>query len=389
MYNSWDYYEEVCSIEAYLDNSATTRVCSEAIDGMLDCLKNNWGNPSSLHEKGIQAEDLLERARKTVAGAIGCEPSEIVFTSGGTQSNNIAVFGAVEAAKRKGNKIITSSVEHPSVMKAFDRLESEGYEVVRLRVDRFGRVDLEQLKNELDEKTVLVSVMAVNNELGTIEPIKEISTLIKKSGCPALFHVDAVQAFGKIPLSVRSLGVDLMSISSHKIHGPKGAGALYVKKGVRLVSPVVGGGQEKDLRPGTEPMPAIAGFAGAVSALTVQKSLEKITALRNQTVEKLKNMDGVVLNSPDDALPYIINLSLPGLPSEAVLNLLSNRNIYVSSGSACAKGHKSPVLTAAGLDTERINSSLRISFSRFTEETEIEMLLDGINKALSTLRRKK
>ena len=379
----------MCSIEAYLDNSATTRVCPEAIDCMLDCLNNNWGNPSSLHEKGIQAEDLLERARKAVAGAIGCEPSEIVFTSGGTQSNNIAVFGAVEAAKRKGNKIITSSVEHPSVMKAFDRLENEGYEVVRLRVDRFGRVDLEQLKNELDEKTVLVSVMAVNNELGTIEPIKEISALIKKSGCPALFHVDAVQAFGKIPLSVRSLGVDLMSISSHKIHGPKGAGALYVKKGVRLVSPVVGGGQEKDLRPGTEPMPAIAGFAGAVSALTVQKSLEKITALRNQTVEKLKNMDGVVLNSPDDALPYIINLSLPGLPSEAVLNLLSNRNIYVSSGSACAKGHKSPVLTAAGLDTERINSSLRISFSRFTEETEIEMLLDGINKALSTLRRKK
>lgn len=379
----------MCPIEAYLDNSATTRVCPEAIDCMLDCLKNNWGNPSSLHEKGIQAEDLLERARKTVAGAIGCEPSEIVFTSGGTQSNNIAVFGAVEAAKRKGNKIITSSVEHPSVMKAFDRLENEGYEVVRLRVDRFGRVDLEQLKNELDEKTVLVSVMAVNNELGTIEPIKEISALIKKSGCPALFHVDAVQAFGKIPLSVRSLGVDLMSISSHKIHGPKGAGALYVKKGVRLVSPVVGGGQERDLRPGTEPMPAIAGFAGAVSALTVQKSLEKITALRNQTVEKLKNMDGVVLNSPDDALPYIINLSLPGLPSEAVLNFLSNRNIYVSSGSACAKGHKSPVLTAAGLDTERINSSLRISFSRFTEETEIEMLLDGINKALSTLRRKK
>lgn len=379
----------MCPIEAYLDNSATTRVCSEAIDCMLDCLNNNWGNPSSLHEKGIQAEDLLERARKTVAGAIGCEPSEIVFTSGGTQSNNIAVFGAVEAAKRKGNKIITSSVEHPSVMKAFDRLENEGYEVVRLRVDRFGRVDLEQLKNELDEKTVLVSVMAVNNELGTIEPIREISALIKKSGCPALFHVDAVQAFGKIPLSVRSLGVDLMSISSHKIHGPKGAGALYVKKGVHLVSPVVGGGQERDLRPGTEPMPAIAGFAGAVSALTVQKSLEKITALRNQTVEKLKNMDGVVLNSPDDALPYIINLSLPGLPSEAVLNLLSNRNIYVSSGSACAKGHKSPVLTAAGLDTERINSSLRISFSRFTEETEIEMLLDGINKALSTLRRKK
>ena len=379
----------MCPTEAYLDNSATTRVCPEAIDRMLDCMKNNWGNPSSLHERGMAAEDLLEKARKCVAGALKCEASEIVFTSGGTQSNNIAVFGAASALKRKGNKIITSAVEHPSVMKAFDRLESEGYEVVRLSVDRFGRVDLEQLKNELNEKTVLVSVMAVNNELGTIEPIKEISALIKRSGCPALFHVDAVQAFGKIPLSVRSLGVDLMSISSHKIHGPKGAGALYVKKGIRLVSPIVGGGQEKDIRPGTEPMPAIAGFYGAAGALDTKKSLERITALRNMTVEKLKNIDGVVLNSPEDALPYIINISLPELPSEAVLNLLSNMNVYVSSGSACAKGHKSPVLTAAGLPTELINSSLRISFSRFTEEKEVEMLLDGINKALSTLRRKK
>ena len=379
----------MCPTQAYLDNSATTRVCPEAIDCMLDCVKNNWGNPSSLHERGMCAEDLLERARKSIAGVLKSEMSEIVFTSGGTQSNNIAVFGAAEALKRKGNKIITSSVEHPSVMKAVDRLEKEGCEVVRLSVDKFGRVDLDELQRELDEKTVLVSVMAVNNELGTIEPIKEISTLIKNSGCPALFHVDAVQAFGKIPLSVRALGVDLMSISSHKIHGPKGAGALYVKKGVRLVSPVVGGGQEKDIRPGTEPMPAIAGFYGAVGALETEKSLEKITALRNKTVEKLRKLDGVVLNSPEDALPYIINLSLPGLPSEAVLNLLSNREIYVSSGSACAKGHKSPVLTAAGLPNDLINSSLRISFSRFTEEKETEMLLDGIKQALSTLRRKK
>ena len=379
----------MCPTQAYLDNSATTRVCPEAIDCMLDCVKNNWGNPSSLHERGMCAEDLLERARRSVAGVLKSEMSEIVFTSGGTQSNNIAVFGAAEALKRKGNKIITSSVEHPSVMKAVDRLEKEGCEVVRLSVDKFGRVDLDELQRELDEKTVLVSVMAVNNELGTIEPIKEISTLIKNSGCPALFHVDAVQAFGKIPLSVRALGVDLMSISSHKIHGPKGAGALYVKKGVRLVSPVVGGGQEKDIRPGTEPMPAIAGFYGAVGALETEKSLEKITALRNKTVEKLRKLDGVVLNSPEDALPYIINLSLPGLPSEAVLNLLSNREIYVSSGSACAKGHKSPVLTAAGLPNDLINSSLRISFSRFTEEKETEMLLDGIKQALSTLRRKK
>ena len=231
--------------------------------------------------------------------------------------------------------------------------------------------------------------MAVNNELGTVEPVKEISSLIKRSGCPALFHVDAVQAFGKLPINVCSLGVDLMSISSHKIHGPKGAGALYVRKGVRLVSPVVGGGQERDIRPGTEPMPAIAGFYGAIGALDTKKSLEKLTKLRDETVERLRKIDGVVINSPDDALPYIINISLPGLPSEAVLNLLSDRKVYVSSGSACAKGHKSPVLTAAGLDNEIINSSLRISFSRFTGEEEIQMLLDGIGEALTTLRRKK
>lgn len=378
----------MCPTEAYLDNSATTFVCDEAVKLMLEAV-SNWGNPSSLHERGMNADFLLQKARKGVADVLGCDVSEVIFTSGGTQSNNIAVFGCAAALKRRGNKVITSSVEHPSVSKAFDRLEKEGFEVVRLRVNRFGLVDLEELKAELNEKTVLVSVMAVNNELGTVEPIKEISSLIKRSGCPALFHVDAVQAFGKLPINVRSPGVDLMSISSHKIHGPKGAGALYVRKGVRLVSPVVGGGQERDIRPGTEPMPAIAGFYGAIGALDTKKSLEKLTKLRDETVERLRKIDGVVINSPDDALPYIINISLPGLPSEAVLNLLSDRKVYVSSGSACAKGHKSPVLTAAGLDNEIINSSLRISFSRFTGEEEIQMLLDGISEALTTLRRKK
>lgn len=374
-------------MEAYLDNSATTAPCREAKDEIINALESLWGNPSSLHQKGMDAEELLEKARKAVADKICASEKEIVFTSGGTQSNNIAVFGAVSAMKRTGNKVITTAVEHPSVSKAFDRLENEGFEVVRLSVDKYGKIDLEELKSALDSKTVLVSIMAVNNELGTIEPVEEAGKLIKALS-PALFHIDAVQAFGKTGLDVRKLGCDLMSISSHKIHGPKGAGALYVKKGTKLLSPVAGGGQERDIRAGTEPMPAIAGFYGAVKALKINESYEKISSLRSYLTDKLKKLPEVIINSSDDALPYIVNISLPSLPSEAVLNLLSDMEIYVSSGSACSKGHQSPVLTAAGLDSKIINSSLRISLSRFNTKEEIDYLLKGIETALKVIRRK-
>ena len=336
-------------MEAYLDNSATTALCKEAKDEIINALDNLWGNPSSLHQKGMDAEELLQKARKTVADRICASEKEIIFTSGGTQSNNIAVFGAANAMKRVGNKVITTSVEHPSVSNAFDRLEKEGFEVVRLSADKYGKISLEDLKSNLDSRTILVSIMAVNNELGTIEPVAEAGKLIKELS-PALFHIDAVQAFGKINIDVRKTGCDLMSISSHKIHGPKGAGALYVKKGTKLVSPVVGGGQEKDIRPGTEPMPAIAGFYGAVRALKINESHERISSLRSYLVSELEMLNEIVINSGEDALPYIVNISLPSLPSEAVLNLLSDMEIYVSSGSACSKGHQSPVLTAAGLD---------------------------------------
>lgn len=375
-------------MEAYLDNSATTFVCKEAINEMMNAVSSVWGNPSSLHQKGIDAEELLCAARKSVAKMLCADEKEIIFTSGGTQGNNIAVFGAARAMKRIGGKVITTSVEHPSVSKAFDRLEAEGFEVVRLSVDRCGKINLEQLKNELDEKTILVSIMAVNNELGTVEPIEEAAKLIKQSGAPAVFHVDAVQAFGKIPLNVKKTGCDLMTVSSHKIHGPKGAGSLFVKSGTKLLSPIVGGGQEKDVRPGTEPMPAIAGFMGAVNALKTNESLKTLTVLRDEFVSALRKIDGVIINSADDAIPYIVNLSLPSLPSEAVLNLLSDMAIYVSSGSACAKGHKSPVLTAAGLENELINSSIRVSLSRFTEKEELDYFISGINTALKIIRRR-
>lgn len=375
-------------MEAYLDNSATTKPCNGAKKRLNEALDLLWGNPSSLHEKGLSAQLLLEDARDAVSKVISCEKSELYFTSGGTESNNIAVFGAAHAMQRKGKRVVVSSVEHPSVAKAFDALEKDGFEVVRLPVDRFGLVSYESLLEAIDEKTVLVSMMAVNNELGTIEPIEKLSRAVKTKNSPALIHVDAVQAFGKIPLNVKKLKIDLMSVSAHKIHGVKGAGALFIRKGVRLAPHIFGGGQEKDIRPGTEPLPAIAAFYGAVEELSTAQSLKKLTALRDGFVSVLSALDGVVINSSADSLPYIVNISLPHLPSEAVLNFLSSRGVYVSSGSACAKGHQSPVLTAAGLEKERVDSSLRISLSRFTTEHELEMCIDGLSEALGTIRRK-
>ncbi len=373
---------------AYLDNSATTKVCEKAKKNMIYALENCWGNPSSLHEKGIEADTLLLKARETVAKALSCERDEIFFTSGGTEGNNLAVFGAAYGNRRKGNRVITSAVEHPSVQKAFDRLEKEGFEVIRIGTDEKGRLDFSALIDAVNEKTILISIMAVNNEVGAIQPVDQIASVIKRKNSPALFHIDAVQAFGKIPLNSKKLGADLMTVSSHKIHGPKGVGALFIKKGTKLTPVAVGGGQEKDIRPGTEPMPAIAGFMGAVEELTVKASLEKVTALRDGFAEEISKRDGIIINSPADALPYIVNISLPGYRSETLLNFLSDCGIYVSSGSACAKGHKSHVLTAMNLPDSLIDSSLRISLSRFTAKEELDLFLEAIDKAMKVIMKK-
>ncbi len=373
---------------AYLDNSATTKVCEKAKKNMIDALESCWGNPSSLHEKGIEADALLLKARETVAKALSCERDEIIFTGGGTEGNNLAVFGAAFANKRKGNRVITSAVEHPSVQKAFDRLEREGFEVIRIGTDKSGIIDLSALEDAVNERTVLVSIMAVNNEVGAIQPVDKIASVIKRKNSPALFHIDAVQAFGKIPLNVKKLGADLMTVSSHKIHGPKGVGALFIKKGTKLTPVAVGGGQERDIRPGTEPMPAIAGFMGAVEELSIKASLGKITALRDSFTAKLKEKDGIVINSPEDALPYIVNISLPGYRSETLLNFLSDSGFYVSSGSACAKGHKSYVLTAMQLPDSLIDSSLRISLSRFTTEEELDSFTEALGRAMKVIMKK-
>lgn len=375
--------------ECYLDNSATTKPCEKAVENMMYALSSCWGNPSSLHDKGIEADELLLKARRSVAKALSCDEKEIYFTSGGTEGNNLAIFGAAYKNRRQGNRVITTTVEHPSVQKAFDRLQSEGFEVIRLRTDSFGRVSRDELFEAVDEKTILISMMYVNNEVGAIEPVEEIVKTVKLKNSPALIHVDAVQAFGKLPINVRKLGADLVTVSSHKIHGPKGVGAIYIRNGVKLQPVAVGGGQEKDIRPGTEAMPAIAGFFGAVESLKVKESLERVTKLRDGFIKKLRSVEGITVNSPDDALPYIVNVSLNKLNSETVLNFMSGMGIYVSSGSACSKGHKSPVLTAMGLSDETINSSLRVSLSRYTTEEELGFFAEAAEKALKTLARRR
>lgn len=375
-------------VQAYLDNSATTPLCDEAKRWMERAMDDVWGNPSSLHKVGLDAELMLFDCRKAVADALHAGESEILFTSGGTEANNLALFGAAYAKARQGKRILVSAVEHPSVMKAAEQLRNEGFDLQILPVDHFGRVSLAALETMLTPNTTLVSVMAVNNELGTIEPVAEIAAILKRKKSKALFHVDAVQAFGKLDLSPKKLGCDLMTVSAHKIHGPKGAGALWIRPGVTLRPRTFGGEQQNGLRPGTEPTVAIAGFAGAATMLQPVKNLPRVTALCDRFVKSLRQMPEVQINSADDALPYIVHLSLPGWPAETVLNFLSDCGVYVSSGSACAKGHRSPVLAAAGLDPARLESSLRISLSDTTTEEELDFCLQQLQAAVRTIRRK-
>ena len=375
-------------VQAYLDNSATTPLCDEAKRWMERAMDDVWGNPSSLHKVGLDAELMLSDCRKAVADALHAGESEILFTSGGTEANNLALFGAAYAKARQGKRILVSAVEHPSVMKAAEQLRNEGFDLQILPVDHFGRVSLAALETMLTPDTTLVSVMAVNNELGTIEPVAEIAAILKRKKSKALFHVDAVQAFGKLDLSPKKLGCDLMTVSAHKIHGPKGAGALWLKPGVTLRPRTFGGEQQNGLRPGTEPTVAIAGFAGAATMLRPAAHLPRVTALRDRFVASLRQMAEVRINSADDALPYIVHLSLPGWPAETVLNFLSENGVCVSSGSACAKGHRSPVLTAAGLDPALIESSLRISLSDTTTKEELDFCLQQLQAAVRTIRRK-
>lgn len=373
--------------EIYLDNSATTKVYPQAAEEAYRVMTEAYGNPSSLHSKGIEAEKIMEEARRDIAGYIGGNPDGLYFTSGGTEANNLAVIGGALAKKRRGNKVIVSAYEHDSVIKSAKQLESMGFDVTYLMPDENGIITPMSLFEAVDEKTVLVSVMMVNNEIGSINPIKELVTAAKRKNPEVVFHTDAVQAFCKIPIKAEKLGVDLMTVTAHKIGGPKGIGALWMKKGVRVLPNHFGGEQEKQLRPGTQAMPLIAAFGKAafLDNMSMQVRKERMSILEKYLKESIADMDGVVLNSREGAIPSIVNISVIGIRSEIMLHFLENRNIYVSSGSACALGAKSHVLAAMGYDSARIDSAIRISFGRDTEKEDIDELVAAIKDAMSAL----
>lgn len=374
---------------SYLDNSATTKPCEECVKAVNEMLTDYWGNPSSLHNLGIDAKKKIVLARQTIAESLGAEAQEIFFTSGGTEANNLALFGAVKAKKRYGNKIITTAVEHESVLQTVQELEKQGFEAVYLTPDRYGFIDEEQLYEAIDEKTILVSVMYVNNEVGSIMPVEKIARTVKKAGSPALIHIDCVQAYGKININAKKLKADLITVSAHKIHGPKGVGALYISKEANLSAQnfarVFGGEQEKRIRPGTENAPLIAGFAAAVGQInTCEKQNQKIKMLSAYAREKLGKIDGITFNSSEKASPYIINICVATfMRSQTIIQeLSSNYNVFVSNGSACAGGKRSHVLTAMGLPIEVIDKSIRISLSRFNDERDIDALASALEKII-------
>lgn len=372
--------------EIYLDNAATTKPCKKAVEKILEMLTIKYGNPSSLHEKGLEAEKEIELARTQVAKMLNANPKEIYFTSGGTEANNIALLGGAEAQKRRGKKIITTAIEHSSVYNSAIQLEKYGFEVEFLLPNSTGEISVNQLSRAIDANTILVSVMMVNNEVGSILPVEKIKDVIKEKNSPAILHIDAVQAFGKLAINVERLGVDLLTISAHKIYGPKGVGALYKRDGVRISARTFGGEQQKKLRPGTEPVPLIAGFGAAVEKLVEQKDdNKKISFLNRYLREKLLKMNDIIINSPTSAAEHIINFSTNKIKSETMLHFLAARGIYVSSGSACSKGKKSRVLSIMQLPSKRIETAIRVSFGRDNTQQDVDELLAALKDGIAQL----
>ena len=371
---------------AYLDNSSTTKPSKRAVEYITKALEANWGKPSSLHRIGMEAEIALNEARETVARSLNARADEIIFTGSGTEANNTALLSVLKAKKR-GGRIITTAIEHPSVLETAKRLTDYGFEVIALKPDKNGIVPISALENALTDNTLLVSMMLVNNETGAVQPVREAAALTKRKAPNALFHCDAVQGYGKLPLNVKQLGIDLLSASGHKIHGPKGIGFLYCKKGVHISPLITGGGQESGMRSGTEALPLIMGLKAAVEELPrTDTQLKAQQELFDYTKDRLLSI-GVVINSAEGCLPYILNVSLLGYRSETLLHFLESRNVFVSSGSACAKGHGSYVLNEMGLDKKRTDSALRISFSRFNTKEDADMLVSALEDAKKQLRK--
>ena len=368
----------------YLDNSATTKPCPEAVAAVQDAITENWGNPSALYDFGIDAARKVLTARNSVAAAMGAEKDRVFFTSGGTEADNWAIFGTIKRMGKRGKHIITTAIEHHAVLNCMKDLESKGFEVTYLQPDKDGRIPLADFKAALRKDTILVSIMMVNNETGAVMPITQMAKLTHKLCPDAFFHTDAVQGFLKVPFQAKALGADLISVSAHKVHGVKGAGALYISPRLKsFPSLLLGGGQESGYRSGTEGTPAIFGFAAACDALkvTFQEDIARETALLEKLIKKLCKLEGVVINGCHEA-PHILSLSIPGVPTQNSINILQEDGICVSAGSACAKGHRSHVLTAMGLSPEIMDGSFRVSISRETTEDDLSALISGIQKIL-------
>ena len=373
-------------MEHYLDNSATTRVCPEAAEAALKAMTEVYGNPSSTYTKGREAKALLDKSRRQVADALGCQPGELVFTSCGSESDNWAVLSGAEAMRRKGKHVITSLVEHDAVRKSMEELAARGYEVTFLKPDKTGAIPPEAVKEALRPDTILVSLMLVNNETGAVTDIPAVSRILKEAESQALLHVDAVQAFCKIPFTPRSLGADMISVSGHKIHAPKGIGALYIRKGLRLKPFVVGGGQEDGRRAGTEAVPQIAAFGAAAQLATAHlaENTEHMAALKARTLSTLRATIPE-LTWIDTAAPHILSVSLPGWRSEVLMNFLEAQEIYVSRSSACKKGARSHVLESIGMDPKTIDGALRVGFCRYNTAEDVDALCAALRQARDTL----
>ena len=377
-------------MEIYFDNSATTRVSPEAARRALELMTEEYGNPSSLHRRGFLAEQALSQARGEIAQILGAEPEEVAFTSCGSEGNNLAVIGGAMAARRRGNKVVTTAVEHESVLAPVRHLSENGFEAVYLPPRAGGAVDPEEAAAAVDERTVLLSVMHVNSETGAVNDLRAIARAARRNNPRLLIHADCVQSFGKLPVSPKSWGVDFVTLSGHKIHAPKGIGAIYAVKGSRLLPLYYGSGQERGLHPGTENTPGACAFGLAARQMweAREENMARFRQLRERLTEKLREMPGVCINSPPDGAPYIMNLSLPGIPSEVMIHYLERREIYVSGGSACAKGARSHVLTAMGLPVDRVDGALRVSFCRENTPEEVDEFCRWLALGLEELARK-
>lgn len=366
----------------YLDNSATTKPCIQAVEAMTKAMTENWGNPSALYNFGIDTARELRSARHQVAAALGAEPDRVFFTSGGTEADNWAIFGTVKRLGKRGKHIITTAMEHHAILNCTKDLEAQGYEVTYLKPDSMGRITVEDLKNALRKDTILVSIMMVNNEVGSVMPISQMAKLTHKLCPDAIFHTDAVQGFLKVPFHAKTLGADLISVSSHKIHGPKGAGALYISPRLKSFPPLLlGGGQEGGYRSGTEGTPAIFGFAAAAEATykTFREDISREKEMISFLAEKLPSLPGVVINGAHEA-PHILSISIPGVPTQNSINILQDAQICVSAGSACAKGHRSHVLTAMGISPEIIDCTFRVSLCKDTTMDDLSQLVRAIEQ---------